>query len=43
MARNTGHSVRTGLNVVGTIYIDIQLFFRYFAMPLEYGTKNVIN
>ena len=25
IARNTGHCVRTGLNVVGTIYIDIQL------------------
>ena len=25
MARKTGHCVRTGLNVVGAIYIDIQL------------------
>ena len=26
MARNNGHCVRTGLNVVGRIYIDIQLW-----------------
>ena len=25
IARNTGHCIRTGLNVVGTLYIDIQL------------------
>ena len=25
MARNTGHCVRTGLNIVGTFYIDMQL------------------
>ena len=25
MTRNTKHCVRTGLNVIGTIYIDIQL------------------
>ena len=44
IARNSGHCVRSGLDAVGAVYIEIRKScLRCVAIPFKYDTMTVIN